>query len=349
MPSTCGTNAASHATRRSTSGDSTTPVAVEPSTSPAPVRASRSVNAIVTCNAAELPGRPVGALPVRIQSTASGGTPRPAPPPAAARPGAGPAPRSPRSGPALDIGPIAASSAAACSGVITSWYSVRSPDSTHGCDNRAAARQPGLQVVELPRHPVRRHQRRAQPAHLGRTPARPQVQQGLGHRRHRLRDQHRLQPGHLTQRASTPDPGDTVRVPHPGPHHTPTACPGPAPPRHPAPTTHPHDPPRPPRPPAWRPDPHRPAATTARTPAPTPARSARTAATTPRRTASAATWARTARTPAPPAHPPRPSAPPARIRRLTHGTSNPTNDVSGSRHRGAPLRQTQPPRTHAPS
>ncbi len=137
MPSTCGTSAASQATRRSTSGESSTPVAVEPSTSPAPVRASRSVNAIVTCNAAELPAAPSLPLPSasnpdeRRQASVSAST---------RRCPAGRRSRCPVTsfGTGLDIGPIAASSVAACSGVITSWYSVRSPDCTHGCDNRAA-------------------------------------------------------------------------------------------------------------------------------------------------------------------------------------------------------------------
>ncbi len=136
MPSTCGTNAASHATRRNTSGDNKTPVAVDPITSPAPVNSCKSVRLIVTCKAAELPAAPSEPCPAassadeRRHTSASAST---------RRCPAGRRSRCPVSsfGAGADNGPIAASNTAACSAVTTSWYSVTSPDATHGCDNRA--------------------------------------------------------------------------------------------------------------------------------------------------------------------------------------------------------------------
>ena len=86
------------------------------------MRAWRSVNAIVTCNAAELPAAPSEPCPSasnpdeRRHTSASAST---------RRCPAGRRSRSPVSsfGTGAVIGPIAASSTAACSGVITSWPS----------------------------------------------------------------------------------------------------------------------------------------------------------------------------------------------------------------------------------
>ena len=81
------------------------------------------------------------------------------------------------------------------------------------------AHQPLLQVIQLPGCPVPRDHRRAQPAQLTRTPRRAQLQQRPRHRRHRARLQARLQPGHLTQSRQR----QTRRhrpVLHPGPHQT---------------------------------------------------------------------------------------------------------------------------------
>ncbi len=114
-------------------------------------------------------------------------------------------------------GPIAASSTAACSGVTTSWYSVTSPDATHGCDNRATdanrcCRSSNSPAARTSRSSPGAACASAPPPTPCPAPATP------GHRRHRLRGQPRLQPGHLTQRRQR-QPRRHARVLHPRPHH----------------------------------------------------------------------------------------------------------------------------------
>ncbi len=77
--------------------------------------------------------------------------------------------------------------------------------------------QPLLHPVQLTRHAVPGDHRRTQLPHLTRTPHRPQAQQRRRHRRHRLRLQARPQPGHLTQRRQR-QPRRHRRVRHPSPH-----------------------------------------------------------------------------------------------------------------------------------
>ena len=108
---------------------------------------------MVRCSAAELPAAPADPWPSasrpreRRHTSASASTRR------------CPDGRSSRSpvtsfGGAL-IGPIAASSTAACSGVITSRYSVTSADSTNGCDNRATLANRACRSSNSPSPPYR--------------------------------------------------------------------------------------------------------------------------------------------------------------------------------------------------
>ena len=214
-------------------------VAVAASTSPAPVRSCTSRQRHRHGDAAALPAAPLRALAVRVhvgRSAAhlSHGLHPALPGRAQVR-----APRSLSFGAGADNGPIAASSTAACSGVITSWYSVTAPDAIHGCDNRATDRQPCLQVVELP-------PRRTSPASPGAAGASdphpsavPSSSNARGHRRHRAPSPAAAPAGPPPPAPTTPPlDGVTVASLHPPPAPSPTQRPGPARPRRPAPAPH---------------------------------------------------------------------------------------------------------------
>ena len=132
VPRTWGMSAASQARRRRVSGARRVPSATVPRTSPAPVPARRSARVMVTCRVAAEAVSVAASIVLAAWQTWVRASTRRCP--------AGRRSASPVSvlGAGAVRGPMAASRVAAWSGVIHSWYSVRSPDSRCGIDSRAA-------------------------------------------------------------------------------------------------------------------------------------------------------------------------------------------------------------------
>ena len=298
---------------------------------PGPLPPGRSTRC-VTCSAAADPAAPSppcssASRPDERRHTSVNASTRRCP--------AGRRSRSPVSslGAGADNGPIAASSTAACSGVITSWYSVTSAGLHQRLRQpRHRARACSCRSSSSPWHAVPGQHRRAQPAHLVRTPRRAQLQQRLRHRRHGLRVQRRPQPGHLPQRRQRQPRRHAGRL-HPRPHHTqrrlrgraPTAASGASA------ATCPTAPRRPP-PPTAPPGRPRPGATTARTPAPTRARSTPTGPPHP-----------DAPPPPPPRHAPRPPAAATASTSVINSASSASDALDQHLTQARPTPSGQPP------
>ena len=300
-----------------------------------PVRSCRSVRATLTCSTA--PDSPGPSAPawsnaaalVRRHTSVSAST---------RRCPAGRRSRSPVTGfgTGVAIGPIAASSTAACCGVITSWYSVTSPECTSGCDNRATEHRRSCRSSSSPGRPylasiAGRSRRIWCGPHLvpRSSNASVTVSTAAGTRRGTNRA--------TSPNADNPNDGDTVPACTPA-HTTPNGEPGsgaaaasgasePPPGRRPRPA-----------PRAWPPARHHPDATTAHAPAPTRAGSPR-------------------QPPAPPAPPPRSRPPPApphpgrprrRARPSAHPAHHPTPDAPPTPGPPTPPGQPAPPRAAAP-